>query len=256
MTREYIPKSILRAARVLEFLAENKAPVRLSELSRSLGISKSSLLGVLSALEELGWVGKEATTGAYRLGKGLLELSRKAFGDWDLPLLARPLMEQLAEKLGESVFLGLLQEEQMVILACVEGKGQMRVTSPPGTSLPVFAAAIGKVLLASMEPEQAMELLKAKPLPRFTERSICDPVRFMEEVKKAAMLGYGLDDEEYLRGIRAVAAPLVRWGSTIGAMWVVGFSSSLSLEGLHEAGRELARTSGLFSRMISSQANG
>lgn len=253
MAREYIPESILRAARVLELLATHKAPMRLSQISRSLSISKSSLLGVLSALEKLGWLERESGSGAYRMGRGLLELSRRAFGDWDLPVLAKPLMEQLAERVGESVFLGVLQEEQVVIVACVEGKGQMRVTSPAGTRLPLLAAAIGKILLAFMEPQEALTFLQSHGLPKFTERSICEPKRFMEEVEQATSLGYAIDDEEYLRGVRAVAAPLLRYGQAIGAIWIVGFSSSLPLSALHEAGKELVRASALLSRMISSQ---
>lgn len=255
MPKEYVPQSILRAARVLELLATHKAPMRLSQISKTLEISKSSLLGVLSALERLHWLEREAGGAGYRLGRGLLELSKKAFGDWDLPVLARPLMEQLAERVGESVFLGVLQEEQVVILACVEGKGQMRVTSPAGTSLPFLAAALGKVLLASMNPQEAMALLESRGLRKFTERSISDPRQFMEEVERARSQGYAIDDEEYLRGIRAVAAPLLRSNRAIGAIWIVGFSSSLSLSSLHEAGRELVRTSSLLSRMISSQGN-
>ncbi len=254
MPRHYIPQPILRAARVLELLASQKAPMRLSQISRALGISKSSLLGVLSALEHLGWLQRESASGSYRIGAGLLELSRKAFGEWDLPIVAKPLMEQLAESLGESIFLGVVQEEHMVILACVEGRGQMSVTSSPGTRLPLLAAATGKILLAGMSHEQARQLLETHTLPKFTERSICDPTRFMEEVQRARSLGYATDDEEYLRGIRAVAAPLQHGGLTIGALWLVGFSSRLSLSSLHQAGKELVRTSGIISRMISSQA--
>lgn len=256
MPREYLPESILRAARVLELLAAHRAPMRLSQISRTLGVSKSSVLGVLSALEKLQWLEREASGRGYRLGKGLLELSRKAFGDWDLPVLARPLMEQLAEKVGESIFLGVLQDEQVVILSCVEGRGHMRVTSPPGTSLPLLAAAIGKTILASMDPKEVLEVLETHDLPKFTERSISDPGQFVKEVERARTLGYAIDDEEYLRGIRAVATPVLRCHKAIGAIWVVGFSSNLSLPALHEAGKELVRTSALLSRMISPQANG
>lgn len=247
MADHYVPQSVLRAARVLELLAQSPRPMRLSELSRSLGISKSSLLGVLSALEAVGWLERAGPKADYRVGRGLLDLSRKAFGQWDLALLARPLMEQLAERVGESVFVGILQGEQVVILACVEGRSDMRVTSPPGTALPLLAAAVGKVLLAQMEPERAREILFHRPLPRFTERSICDPEEFMVHVEEARHRGYATDDEEYLRGVRAVAAPLKCSGELIAAMWVVGFSSRLSLQSLEEVGRELLRTTKLLS---------
>lgn len=256
MSQAYIPRSVLRAARVLDLLATHGRPMRLSEISRSLGISKSSLLGVLSALEVLGWLEREGSRGAYRTGRGLLELSRKAFGQWDLPVVARPFMEQLADRLGESVFLGLLQGQHVVILACVEGKSDMRVISRPGTSLPLLAGAVGKVLLASMEPHEAKRFLERTALPRFTDRSICDPAKFLEEVDKARSRGYAMDDEEYLKGVRAVAAPLSGPAGALGAIWLVGFSSRLSLEALDEAGKELLAISRLLSRLVFPQTNG
>jgi len=249
---KYIANAILKAARVLEELASSRGPVRLSQLSRELGMGKSSLWGILAALESLEWVKRGANGRGYTVGPGLLRLSRKAFGNWDLLEIARPFMEELAEETGESVFLGLVRGDRMVIVDCVEGRGEMRVTSPPGTRLPLMAAATVKAILADMPREKAQEILAQGPLPKFTERSVTDPSRFLEEVERARENGYGLDDEEYLRGIRAVASAIKGPKFPIGAIWVVGFASRFTLEAAHRAGQKLARATERISALITS----
>jgi IclR family acetate operon transcriptional repressor len=187
------------------------------------------------------------------MGTAILDLARKAFGLWEMDQLAQPFMEGVAERVGESVFLGVLRDEGMVILSCVEGKSEMRVTSPPGTTLPFLAAATAKIVLAGREKEEVQARLTTGPLPRFTERSIQEPERFLEEVERARRLGYGTDDEEYLRGVRAVAAPVCHGTRIVGAMWVVGFVSSLTDELVEAAGKELVQATGILSRLLTSR---
>ena len=249
---KYVANAILKAARVLEELASSRGPVRLSQLSRELGMGKSSLWGILAALESLEWVKRGANGKGYTVGPGLLRLSRKAFGNRDLVEMARPLMEELAEESGESVFLGVVRGDCMVIVDVVQGRGEMRVTSPPGTKLPLMAAATAKAILAAMPRERAEEILAQGQMPKFTERSITDPWRFLEEVEKARENGYGLDDEEYLRGIRAVASAIKGPKFPVGAIWIVGFATRFTLEAAHIAGQRLARAAERISALITS----
>jgi IclR family KDG regulon transcriptional repressor len=254
--RHYHPPAIHRAVRLLNYLAEHHDASTLSELARILGYSKSSLLGILRVLEAEDWVRRDESQRGYRLGRGLLELARQAFGLWELPTVARPLMERAAERFGESVFLGRRQGDRVVILACVEGRSEMRVTSPPGTTLPLLAAATGKVFLAGMDPEEARKKLNESPLSRFTDRSIQTPEAFLAEVARTRKLGYALDDEEYLRGIRAVAVPVRRGESTVAALWVVGFLSNLTDEKMLRAAQELVDAAGILSRLLETRDRG
>lgn len=248
---KYIPNSILKAGKVLERLANSRQSIRLSQLSRDLGIGKSSLWGILTALESLEWVEREANGKGYTVGSGLLRLSREAFGSWDLVEIAKPFMEHLSEETGESVFLGVLREDTIVIVECVEGKGEMRVSSPPGTRLPLMAAATAKAILAAMPPEKAAEIVSSQPLPKYTEHSVTDPSRFMEEVERTKRKGYGMDDEEYLRGIRAVACAIKGEPNLpIGAMWIVGFATRFTSEKAQKAGHELARATQRISSLL------
>ncbi|MBE0617250.1 MAG: IclR family transcriptional regulator C-terminal domain-containing protein, partial [Proteobacteria bacterium] len=95
---------------------------------------------------------------------------------------------------------------------------------------------------------EAMAALAGAELPRFTERSITDHGDFLREVERTRAQGYAVDDEEYLRGVRAVAAPVRYGGKAVAALWVAGFASRLTQEQLATAGALLVRAAETLSR--------
>jgi DNA-binding IclR family transcriptional regulator len=103
----------------------------------------------------------------------------------------------------------------------------MKITSPPGTRLPLLAGATGRVLLSQIEKEKAKGTIQKKGLVRYTSKTVTDPRQFLKEIEKAKKQGYAVDDEEYITGVRAVAAPLLSPSSPPAALWVVGFTSTL-----------------------------
>ena len=80
----------------------------ISDIARDLNIAKSTVHGMTSALEEQGAIMRDPLTKRYTLGFTLFELGKKAYSQIDLKELARPVMEDLMERTGTSVFLGLL----------------------------------------------------------------------------------------------------------------------------------------------------
>jgi len=252
LSRRYTSPAIRRAVDVLGCLAGRPGPVRLSEVARELECGKSTALGILRTLEEVGWVVKDSAGVGYSVGEGLLALTRKAFGERSVAEVSRPLLEKLAERGGESAFLGFLREGRIVIDACVEGGHEMCIAARPGGSLPLLAGATGKVFLAGMTDEEARSRVTEAPLPGFTGRAITDPERFLEQVSKARELGYATDEEEYLRGVRAVAAPIHRGDEMVAAIWVAGFSSRLTDERLSVVRGELLEAVRVCSALLES----
>ena len=145
----------------------------------------------------------------------------------DLRDISRPVMEGLMEKLEETVFLGILNRERVTIVDVVECRHDYKITSPIGTTIPLFAAATGKVFLSKMGDREALEMIRKKGLPRRTDKSITDPEQFLKDVKIARLRGYATDYEEYISGVRAVAAPIEGEKHGLAAIWVVGFKESL-----------------------------
>jgi len=245
---KYKAPAIPRAAAILDYVSRCARPPTLSELARSLGFGKSTVHGLLRSLEGVGWL--ERSGSGFHIGAGLAVLASRASRVREVAALAKPFMKALSDKLGETVLIGTEQGEVMVVLDCVEGSGDMRLSSRPGMELPKFAAATGKVLLAEMPPDEAAAALAAHELPRFTKRSITDRAQFLAEVERARTVGYATDDEEYLSGVRAVAAPIRCGDRCMLALWVAGFASRLSGDRLVRAGEEVRRTAEAVSRQM------
>lgn len=227
MSGKYQAPSVKKAFQILKLISDTDGGIGISELSKSLGIGKSTVHGITVALEELGTLIRDPVTKRYTLGFTLLELGRSAHSQIDLKDVTRPVMEDLMERTRESVFVGVLNGERVTILDIVESKQDLKMTSTRGSTIPLLAGAVGKVFLANMGDERAMEIIQKKGLPRFTEHSISDPQRYLQAIKVAREKGYATDYEEYILGVRAVASPIKGENHLISAIWVVGFKTSL-----------------------------
>jgi len=229
--KRYGAPSVKKAFEILGVLSSSKEGLGVSEIARGLNMAKSTVHGMTSALEELGAVMRDPQTKRYRLGLTLFELGRLAYSQIDLKTLARPIMEELMEKTQASVFLGISSwDHHVTVLDIVESRQDLKITAPIGTTIPLFAGAVGKVFLASMEEEQTEKIIRSKELTRFTENTIVDPELYYQELRRVRKMGYAVDDEEYILGVRAVASPIVGLGQLMSAIWVVGFKASLDDE--------------------------
>ncbi|UCG54859.1 MAG: IclR family transcriptional regulator [Dehalococcoidia bacterium] len=227
MKQKYLAPSVKKAFQILRLIANSERGLRISDLAKSLGISKSTVHGITAALEELGTIMRDPATKRYRSGLTLLELGKSAHSQFDLKDLARPVMENLMETTQESVFLGVRNGEHITILDIVESRNDLKITSPVGTTLPLMAGATGKVFLASMDETQAIDIIHSKSIPKYTDNTILDPQHYLQEIRLVREMGYATDYEEYIPGVRAVAASIRANRHFSAAIWVVGFKMNL-----------------------------
>src|SRR5512134_2454760 len=116
MNKGYFAPSVKRAFEILKLVSARKEGVGISEIARGLGIAKSTVHGMTSALEEVGVVLRDPVTKRYTLGYTLFELGKNAYSQVDLKDLARPMAEELMERTNASVFLGVLNWDHVTIL--------------------------------------------------------------------------------------------------------------------------------------------
>ena len=238
----YFAPSVKKAFKILYAITETSNGLGISDLSKKLKIGKSTVHGITSVLEEMGVLVRDPLYKRYTVGYSLLELCRTVYTKIELKDLARKPMETLMEKVGETVFLGVLNGDHITIVDTVESQNEMKITSPPGTRLPLLAGATGRVLLSQIENEKAKEMIQKKGLVRYTSKTVMDHRQFLKEVEQARKQGYAVDDEEYMAGVRAVAAPLPWASSPPAALWVVGFSSTLDDQKIKTVIREIQET--------------
>ena len=231
-----------RAFKLLDLLATSDAGYSLSELARLLGMSKGSAHGLLKTLESGGVVEQDSER-RYALGPRIYNLSQAYIRGSGLRRFALPAMRRLAADAGQTVFLGQIEPDGVRIIERVEEPGErgaLRVSARRGDRVHLLAGAIGRVVLASWPPARREEYLRTRTLRRFTARSITDRDAYLAAVEETARTGVGVDREEYLTGVNAVAAAIHGLdGQLIALVWIVGFSAYFTDEAMARAGEAL-----------------
>lgn len=194
----------------------------LDALAQEVGLPRSTVHRLLSALAQLGYLRHEPRQGYY-LGPKLIELGFKAHGQLHLPSIAHPHLEWLAEVTRETVHLGILDGKEVVYIDKVVGKRELQMASFIGARFPAQSTALGKALISTLPREEWLHHFT--PGLRRTPATIITPEAFVEEIERTARRGYALDMGENEEGIRCIAVP-VRDGSGKG-ICAVSISSAV-----------------------------
>ena len=241
---------VKKAFQILDLIARHDRRMKISDLARELKISKGTIHGITLALEQAGAVVRDEKTKGYSLGLTLFELARRVNARIELKDMARPVMEELMRETRQTVFLGVRSHDRITIVDTVESTQDLKITAPVGARLPLLIGALGKVFLAAMNEGETAQLICAGGLRRDTPNSITDPDRYLREIDEVRRSGYALDDEEYIQGVRAVAAPINVAGMPISAIWVVGFTQSVSCEMLEAIAGQTRRAAEEIKRRL------
>jgi DNA-binding IclR family transcriptional regulator len=203
-----------------------------TDIARSLSISKSTTFGILKSLEEEGFLVKDPLSKKYSTGSTLFELSKKILRITDVVVTARPYLERLLEAVDETVFLGIREDEAVKLIDVLEPQKEFKISSSLGSHMSLVAGVVGKIFLSAMSDEEVAGLLSQKGLRKYTENSIVDAERFLREVELTRARGYAVDLEEYIKGIRAIGALVYSGHFPVAGIWVAGLTNSLSDEKL------------------------
>ncbi|MCL5960236.1 MAG: IclR family transcriptional regulator [Chloroflexi bacterium] len=224
METDLVP-AVDRTARILLAFKSGKEELGVSELSKSLGINKSTVHKIMLTLCHHGFLERSESSKRYRLGHALFDLGNVMLDGIDLRAIARPYLKSLVTATGQTVLLGILDGDRVIIVDREESPEPMKVTSPIGYRIPACAGSFGMVLLSEDDVDR---LFGPAGLPSFTRKSINNLDAYKRELAKAHQQGYAVDDEEYLEGVRAVSAPVIGHGRTvIAAVTVVGFAAKM-----------------------------
>jgi DNA-binding IclR family transcriptional regulator len=215
-------QSVDRAVSVLQILAQ-RGEAGVSEVAADIGVHKSTAFRLLAALEERELVEQTQDRGKYRLGFGILRLASAVPGQLDVTQQARPICEQLAAQLGETVNIAVRRSHFVVNLDQARGPSAVGTHNWVGELTPLHATSSGKVLLAYMTSEERRNVLASSGLARLTPQTITSQRELEAQFEAAARDGYAFSVEELEEGLNAVAAPVRdHTGAVIAALSVSG----------------------------------
>lgn len=232
-------QAVLRAVRLLKLFSPDRSEMSLAELSHSSGLNKTTTHRLLRALQSQGLLDKNAATGAYSLGAGLMALGVQALASSDLRRRVRPVLKALARETGETATLEVPVEDSMLILDEVAGRHVVAAAGNIGTRWPMHATSTGKACLAF--DEYRLERL-AEKLVALTPRTISCKDDFLPHVAAIRERGYAETVDELEEGFSAVAA-VIRGalGDVQGALSIGGPSQRLTAGRRAEFGAALRR---------------
>ena len=228
MSNDYSAPSVSRAMKILELLAGSQRGLTLSDISRRLGLPKSSTHVLIKTLEQIGYLKSSKLTGRFCFGMKLVNLSNMALENLDLREQARPFLQDLMLRSGLTVHLAILEGAEAVIIEKVEAPGMLRLATWVGRRLDANSSGVGKALLAFSDGEITSRRFHSRPMPRNNRNTISSPERLARELKKVRALGYAFEDEEGEIGFRCIGAPICDAESrAIASISVAGATSQI-----------------------------
>lgn len=212
-------KSAARVLEVLELLAAAGEPLSAARIASHLGYPKASLHGLLRTVFRGGWIEKDAAGRGYVLGLKAWHTGQAYQRIYSLVDRALPLMNAARDQLGETVQLAILDGNDGVYIAKVDGPRPLRLESFVGGRLPAYCTGVGKALLAGLDDAEVDRRLGDGSLPAYTRNTITRRDKLRAELRLTRKRGYALDREERTFGALCVALP-VRGanGETVAAM--------------------------------------
>ncbi len=193
--------------------------IGISELSQRLGMSKTTVHRVIQTLKALGYVTQEIETERYRLTIRLFELGAKALESVDLVREADVEMRRIGQATREAVHLGAFDEDAIIYIHKIDADYGLRMQSRIGRRNPLHSTAIGKVLLAWMDPADAREVLSHVEFRKSTQKTLGSAEAVLSILPRVREQGYGEDNEEQEEGLQCLAVPVFdRFGRVIAGL--------------------------------------
>ncbi len=255
MATEYSVPSVTRALNILELLAQSQRGLTLSDISRRLGLPKSSTHVLIRTLETAGYLRGSKANGKFCFGLKLISLSNMALENLDLREQARPFLLGLMARTGLTVHLAILEGAEAVIIEKIEAPGLLRLATWVGRRLDANSSGVGKALLAFGTDENAAPRL-TRLMARYNKNTIFSPERLARELKKVRELGYAFEDEEGEIGFRCIGAPIYDSGNrAVAAVSIAGTTSQITDDRVAKLASLVKATAGRISAHLGSSVD-
>jgi DNA-binding IclR family transcriptional regulator len=216
-------QSLGRAFAILEEVARHREGIGLAELSKLVGLHNSTTFHLAKTMVSLGYLRQEKDSKRYRIGRPLFALAASALDEIEMVNVATPVLEDLSRETGESGHFAVRMGDAVVVIARTSGPGAFQLTDRVGVVRPAHCTALGKIILASLRPDQLKRFLERVDMKPSTKKSIIDASVLLREIAEIKRTGIAFDDGEFNPEVRCIAVPVLDFtGQIIGALGISG----------------------------------
>jgi IclR family pca regulon transcriptional regulator len=225
-------KSLERGLAVIRAFDAEHTEMRLSEVAEMTGLTRAAARRFLLTLVELGYVGQDGDR--FSLRPRVLDLGYAFLSGLSFQEIAQPHMESLVREVNESSSISVLDDLDVVYVVRVPTRRIMTITLAVGTRLPAYATSMGRMLLASLPPEELEARLRRVELERLTPHTVRTKKALRAEIEGAREQGYAMVDQELEEGLRSAAVPIVSAADKVAALNVSVHASRAGMGDLRE----------------------
>lgn len=261
-TKTFYNRSLERALQILCSFNRDNQTLSLTQLAKILTLSKTTVLRLNSTLIKFDFLKYDQTSKQYSLGLKLFELGSVIFSSFSIRRVASPHLNRLQSKLGKTVFLGILQNDELVYIdKREEPRNPIQFSSQIGTRRPPYFGMLGQILMAFLPDSEVDRLLGKNDLESFTKKSLTNGKEFRKRLVKIREQGFFMDKEEALNGVTGIGAPIRDYTGKVIAGVGIGFLSSSSdaketkrmIKNLCETAKKISQEMGYLKRGESSR---
>lgn len=228
-------KNVLNTLRVVEEVAEHQ-PIGVGELSRRLGLPKTTVWRALTTLGEAGWLRQEQDASARWILTPRVIAFGRGYAHQILCNISLPTMDRLRSETEETILLFVRDGDHVVALEGLDGLKPVRAHANTGTRVPLHASASGKSILAEL-PKDEIDAYIGRGLEAVTEETITDARTLRSELARIRKRGYSTHKGEFLSGVAAVGAAIPGPdGRPEGALVITGPAERFSRARVKELG--------------------
>ena len=243
----YIIQNVARALKILESLAVEQDGASISELAHKFDIPVNSTFRIIKSLESFGYV--EEDSRRYHSTPRLLYMGYAGMNKKGLVHNSIEMMHSLRDDINETVMLGTLTSNQIVIIEQLPSFEFVKFTADIGHRVPVYASAPGKAILAYLPKTEQGAVLSHINFRRFNDNTIPGRKVMEDEISAIREAGFSVDRGEEVSGIICVAAPVLDYrGYPIASIWVTGPDFRMLEKGLENIGLHVMRTASAISK--------
>jgi len=241
-----------KALKILMSFAPHNHEMGTLELSKKLGIHKSTVSRLLHLLKDYDFLEQNPDTKKYILGRSAAEIGNAVIKslNTNIVALSQPHLNALSIAVGESVALEVLSGTQVVLAHQVEGQQHIRFSFTLGEQTPLHVAAGAKAILAFSDPEFVDRCLKKK-FTRFTPNTVSSKKRYLELLDEVRKTGIALDKGERYEDVWAMATPIFSHdGSPVAAVVIAGHASRWTSAFIEQSIAPLKKTAAEISERL------
>lgn len=199
----------LRAFRILEILAEAEKPLALTDIVSHIELPKQTVHRILKQLESA-WLVTRGTGGRYyECSARVRQMAISVLMNSGPAAARHAILKHLVDRIGETCNLTILSGDDIVYLDRVETQWPLRMHLQPGSHVPLHCTSSGKLLLSLLPKMRRERLIASLPLRAQAENTITDLDALREELALTRKRRIGINDQEHLQGLIAIAVPVM-----------------------------------------------